>query len=58
MKPPLSLIALVDQIQRPECIQTAGEMPKLDPRPMPRLARGASARCRTPLWRPFDKLGD
>ena len=58
MKPPLTVIPLVDQIQRPECIETAGEMPKLNPRPMPRLARGAAARYRMPLWRLFEKLGD
>jgi len=58
MKPPIAAIPLVDQIQRPECIETAGEMPKLNPRPMPRLVRGAAARHRMPLWRLFAKLGD
>jgi hypothetical protein len=58
MKPPLTAIPLVDQVQRPECIETAGEMPKLAPRPMPRIARGAAACHRMPLWRVFEKLGD
>jgi len=57
MKPPLNAVTLVDQVQRPKCIETAGEMPKLDPRPMPLLALGAAALCRMPLWRPFEKLG-
>ena len=58
MKPPLTVIPLVDQIERPECVEIAGEMPKLDPRPMPRLARRRAAAYRMPMWRLFDKLGD
>jgi hypothetical protein len=56
MKPPLTVVPLVDQVKRPECIETAGEMPKLDPRPMPRLPR--AGRYHMPLWRLFEKLGD
>jgi hypothetical protein len=58
MKPPapLTVVPLVDQVKRPECIETAGEMPKLDPRPMPRLP--LVGRYRMPLWRLFEKLGD
>jgi hypothetical protein len=59
MKPPLAAVPLVDQVLRPECIEAAGQMPQLDPRPMPRLPRSSAARCyRMPLWRLFEKLGD
>jgi hypothetical protein len=61
MKPPASLTAvpLVDQAPRPECIAVPGEMPKLEPRPMPRLPPASGApRYRMPLWRLFEKLGD
>jgi hypothetical protein len=57
--PPLAAVPLVDQAPRPECIAAPGEMPKLDPRPMPRLPLGTRARpYRMPLWRLFEKLGD
>ena len=59
MTPTLTAVALVDQVRRPECIETPGEMPKLEPRPMPHLPRSsASCGSRMPLWRPWDKLGD
>jgi len=59
MKPLLAAVPLIDQVKRPECIEAAGEMPKLDPRPMPRLPRSSHAhRYRMPLWRLFEKLGD
>ena len=57
--PPLTVVPVVDQAPRPECIAVAGEMPKLDPRPMPRMALGTRAQpYRMPLWKLFEKLGD
>ena len=53
MKP---LPPLADQAPRPECIAVPGELPKLDPRPMPSLPR--AWRYRMSLWRLFDKPGD
>ena len=60
MKPPpsLTVVPLVDQAPRPECIAVPGATPKLEPRPMPRLAKPAGAPCaRMPLWRVYQKLG-
>jgi len=58
MKPPFRIVRPVDQLERPECIEAAGEMPLLDPRPMPQLPARADATCnRKPLWRLYEKLG-
>jgi len=56
--PPLAAVRLVDQVPRPECIAVPGEMPKLEPRPMPQLAEPSGVQChRMPLWRVYEKLG-
>jgi len=60
MKPPpsLTVVRLVDQAPRPDCVAVPGEMPKLEPRAMPRLATPSGAQCdRMPLWRVYQKLG-
>ena len=57
--PSLTAVPLVDQAPRPECVAVPGEMPKLEPRPMPRLAKPSGAQCnRMPLWRVYQKLGE
>jgi hypothetical protein len=48
---------------RPECIETPGGMPQLDPRRMPQLrlacvSEDGARRSRPPLWRRFERLDD
>ena len=66
MPPPfLTSIRLVDQVVQMICHDLPGEIPQLDPRPMPRLipapptlALTAAQILRMPLWRVAEKLAD